>query len=110
MNGFDAVVNTEQGMMDLKAGAMGTKFGITFYSYPYAQLLTSTGKGTPDVYPTFILGEDAFFRLNWNVKSTYVTGADFSNPNGIFNKLGIELTYNCGLRDADRIVVILSQK
>ena len=109
INLFDAQVNTEQGMMDLKAGAIGTKYGITFYKYPYAQTLTSGGKGAPKIYPTFILGEDAFFRLNWDVK-LIVTDADISNPNGIFSKLGIELTYNCGLRDANRIAVILSQK
>ena len=107
---FDAIGNTEQGMMDLEAGAIGTKYGITFYEYPFAQLLESKGKGTPDVYPTFIIGQDAFFCLNWNVKSTYVTGADFSNPLALWKRVSVELTYNCAIRDADRIVVILSQK
>ena len=107
---FDAVVGTEQGMMDLKAGAVGTKFGITFYEYPFAQALESTGKGTPDVYPTFIMGEGAFFCLKWSAETTYVTGADSGNTNAIWKKVGVSFIYNCLIRDADRIVVILSQQ
>ena len=106
---FDAVGNTEQGMMDLKAGAIGTKFGITFYEYPFAKALASKGKGTPDVYLTFILGEGAFFCLNWDISSTYVTGASNSNPCNLIRKVGVTFTYNCRLHDPDRIVVILSQ-
>ena len=86
---FDAVGNTEQGMMDLKAGAIGTKFGITFYEYPFAQALASKGKGNPDVYPTFILGRDAFFRLNWDALSTDIKDIDSSNSNATGKKIDI---------------------
>ena len=108
---FDAVGNTEQGMMDLKAGAIGTKYGITFYEYPFAEVLKSKGKGNPGVYPTFIMGKDAFFCLNGNVKSGYVTGVDSANPAGLglLKKMSVTFTYNCGIHDANRIVVILSQ-
>ena len=92
-------------------GSIGTIQGANVVVTSNVQTFSSTGAGTPTVYPTFFFGMGAYGCLRYQY-SSYVTGmggASDSDPANQRVNVGLRFTYNALVLEGKSIVINYSQ-
>lgn len=107
---LDIYKHTPEQVKKVLKGYVGHVFGVAIFSSPFVQSRKSTGQGTPDVYPCYFLGKDAYGCLKYMMQSYFVGfTASKSDPAAQRSRFALKWVFTCKVLKHENLQVLLVQ-